>query len=90
MLTVQELNKLTGKELDAELKKATQDLFKIRFEVKTGSSKSNHTVRILRKYRAQIKTAKNSLEATEKADFTAPKEPGEAKAKPSEASEVKK
>ncbi len=74
MLTVQELNKLTVKELDTELKKATQDLFKIRFEIKTGSSKSNHTIRNLRKYRAKIKTAKCSLEASEKANFTAQKE----------------
>lgn len=69
MLTVQELNKLTVKELDAELKKATQDLFKIKFEVNTGSAKANHEIKKLRKFRAQIKTIKNSLVANEKADF---------------------
>lgn len=74
MLTVQELDKLTVKELDVELKKATQDLFKIRFEVKTGSSKSNHTIRNLRKYRAKIKTAQNNLKASEKVDFATQKE----------------
>jgi ribosomal protein L29 len=62
MLTVQELNKLTVKELAEELKKATQNLFKIKFEVNTGSSKANHQIRNLRKYRAQIKTVKNGLE----------------------------
>lgn len=88
MLTVQELNKLTIKELDAELKKATQDLFKIRFEVKTGSSKANHEIRKLRKYRAQIKTIKNGLEVDEKAKFEAQKEVSGANAELSGANEV--
>lgn len=74
MLTVQELNKLTVKELVAELEKATQDLFKIKFEVKTGTSKANHEIRKLRKYRAQINTIKNSLESSEKANFESQKE----------------
>jgi len=77
MLTVQELNKLTVKELDTELKKATSDLFKVKFEVNTGSSKSSHEIRNLRKYRAQIKTIKNGLQSNEKAEFEAQKEVSE-------------
>lgn len=68
MLTLDELTKLSVKELDQELNKAVKDLFKIRFEVNTGSSKANHEIRKLRKYRATIKTIKKQYEIEEKKD----------------------
>ena len=39
MLKLEELKNLSLKELDEELAKATKDLFKVRFEVNTGSEK---------------------------------------------------
>lgn len=61
MLTLQELKKLSEQELNEEFAQASKDLFKTKFEVNTGSSKSNHEIGNLRKYRAQIKTVKKEI-----------------------------
>jgi len=74
MLTLQELKKLSVKELNEEFEKASKDLFKTRFEVNTGSSKANHEISKLRRFRAQIKTVKKELEMQEKAEFKTQKE----------------
>lgn len=66
MLSLKELKNLSAKELDEELKKATKDLFKQRFEVNTGTSKAHHMIRNLRKYRAKILTVKMQMEEEEK------------------------
>jgi ribosomal protein L29 len=70
MLSLKELKKLSLKELDQEFANATKDLFKIRFEVNTGSSKASNKIRDLRKYRAQIKTIKRDVEKSEQKNFT--------------------
>ena len=69
MLSLEELTKLSAKELDQELKQSTKDLFKIKFESNTGSSKATHTVRNLKKYRAQVKTIKRQIEIEENKKF---------------------
>jgi ribosomal protein L29 len=74
MLTLNELKKLSEQELKDEFAKASKDLFKTRFEVRTGSSKANHEISKLRKYRAQIKTIQNELERKEKAESESLKE----------------
>lgn len=70
MLSLKELKKLSLKELDQEFANATKDLFKIRFEVNTGSSKAGNKIRDLRKYRAKIKTVKKDVEKSEQKNFT--------------------
>jgi len=70
MLSLEELKKLSLEELDLEFAKATKDLFKIRFEVNTGSSKANHQIRNLKKYRANIKTIRKEMESSEQKKFT--------------------
>lgn len=69
MLKLDELKKMTDKELTEEFDKATKDLFKIKFEVSTGSSKANHQIGNLKKYRAQILTIKNQLSSSEAKKF---------------------
>ncbi len=74
MLTLNELKKLSAKELKDEFVKASKDLFKTRFEVNTGSSKANHEISKLRRYRAQIKTIQSELEKKEKVESESLKE----------------
>jgi len=69
MLKLDELKKMTIKELNDEFDKATKDLFRIRFEVNTGTSKANHQIGNLRRYRAQILTVKNQLASEETKKF---------------------
>lgn len=66
MLSIKELKNLSLDDLNEELLKSTKDLFKKRFEVNTGSSKSHHEIRNLRKYRAQILTVKKQFADEEK------------------------
>jgi ribosomal protein L29 len=73
MFKLEELTKMTAKELNQEFIKATKDLFKIRFEVNTGSSKAHHQIRKLRKYRATIKTIERQLQSEEKTKFESQK-----------------
>ncbi|MBD3156583.1 50S ribosomal protein L29 [Candidatus Peregrinibacteria bacterium] len=74
MNTLAELKKMTIKELEQEFDKATQDLFKIKFEVNTGASKAHHQIGQIKKYRAQILTVKNQIAAEEAKKFNAQKE----------------
>lgn len=69
MLSLKELKNLSSQDLNDEILKTTKDLFKKRFDVNTGTSKANHEIRNLRKYRAQILTIKKQLEKDEKDKF---------------------
>lgn len=69
MLTVQELKKLSAKELNEEFAKASKNSFRIKFEVNTGVSKANNEISKLRKYKAQIRTVQRENEIKEKNDF---------------------
>ncbi len=55
-LELTELRKLDMAKLLEELTGAKKELFKIRFEVRNGQSKSNHLIGSYKKYIAQIKT----------------------------------
>jgi len=74
MLKIKELQKLTLKELNEEFIKASKDLFKIKFEVNTGSSKANDQISKTRRYRAQIKTVQKELEVKEGKEVKSQKE----------------
>jgi len=56
MLKTDELKKLEIGKLLEELEKAKKSLFKIRFDVESGQSKSHHLIGKNRKYIARIKT----------------------------------
>ena len=59
MKELEELRKLDPKKLLEELEKAKKTLFKIKFEVENGQSKSHHLIGKNRKYIAKIKTLIN-------------------------------
>lgn len=63
MLTTKELQKLESKKLLEELEKAKKELFKIKFEVENGQSKSHHMIGKHRKYIARIKTILNQQQS---------------------------
>lgn len=65
---------MTLKELNDEFEKASSNLFKTKFEVGTGSSKANHEIGKLKKYRAQIKTVQRQFQMEETAKFETQKE----------------
>lgn len=56
MLIIQELKKLSEKELKKEWERATSQLLKAELNLRTNQDKKSHMARDLRKYRAQIKT----------------------------------
>ena len=60
MLSYEELTKMDNKKLKEELEIASRELFKIKLEVRTGQSKSNHLIQKNKKYIAQINTVLNS------------------------------
>ncbi len=60
-MTLADLRKLDAKGLMDALKKAEEKLFKARFEVRTGQSKSIHMIHRGKKEVAQIKTLLNEL-----------------------------
>ena len=64
MFTLEELRKVDVKKLSEELRKAEKDLFKVRFEVKSGQSKSNYKVNKGRRYIAQIQTIMTERQTT--------------------------
>jgi ribosomal protein L29 len=70
MLKIEELKKMTTKELTEEFDKATKDLFKVKFEVNTGASKANNQIGDLKKYRARLLTIKNQLKTEEVKKFS--------------------
>lgn len=69
MNKVSELTKMSTAELQQELETVKKDLFKMKFEVRTGASKASHEIRNLRKYLAQIKTVQTQLKIADKANF---------------------
>lgn len=56
MKTIEELKKLDSKKLADELAEAQMALFKTRFEVKNGQSKSSHSISNYQKQVARIET----------------------------------
>lgn len=56
MFTLEEIRKVDVKKLAEELQTAEKELFKKRFEVKSGQSKAGHNISKYKKYIAQIKT----------------------------------
>jgi ribosomal protein L29 len=56
MFTLEELQRLDPKKLVEEIEKAEKDLFKVKFEVSSGQSKSNHLITQNKAYIAQLKT----------------------------------
>jgi len=58
---LEDLRKLPENKLQEELAEVTKELIKIKFEVKNGQSKSNHLIRLYRKYIARIKTLLSAL-----------------------------
>ncbi|MBN1494411.1 50S ribosomal protein L29 [Candidatus Peregrinibacteria bacterium] len=73
MLKLEELKKMSKEEVSAELADATKKLFKLNFEVKTGSSKASNDLRKLKKYRAQILTIQKETLIEEKKKFMSQK-----------------
>lgn len=59
MKTTDELRKLDPAKLLEELEKAKKNLFKIKFDVENGQSKSHHLIGKNRKYVARIETLIN-------------------------------
>ncbi|PIR55308.1 50S ribosomal protein L29 [Candidatus Peregrinibacteria bacterium CG10_big_fil_rev_8_21_14_0_10_36_19] len=58
-MTLEELKQLDKSKLNAELIKAQESLFKIKFEVKSGQSKSSHEIDRHKAQVARIKTLIN-------------------------------
>jgi ribosomal protein L29 len=56
MHTLEELRKLDKTKILAEIKKVEKDLFKSRFNIRSGQGKAGHKIREQRKYIAQMKT----------------------------------
>jgi len=56
MYTLEELRKLDLTKVREEIRKAEKDLFKIKFEVISDQSKSNHLIAKNKKYIAQMRT----------------------------------
>ena len=61
MLTKQEIRQLGDKALNEEIASARNDLLKIKFAVRNGTSKESNLVKNLKKYVAQLKTLKREL-----------------------------
>ncbi len=61
MLSLDELQKMTDKELEEELKKSGLNLLKLRLGVTSRQTKETSKLKVLRKYIARIKTLKRML-----------------------------
>jgi ribosomal protein L29 len=55
-IELDDLRKMDTKTILDEIQKAKKELFKVRFEVGNGQSKSNHLVQIYKIYIAQMQT----------------------------------
>ncbi|MBU1446496.1 50S ribosomal protein L29 [Patescibacteria group bacterium] len=64
---------MSAAELQQEFAITKNDLFKVRFEVKTGASKASNKLRELKKYIAQIRTVQTQLEIADKNSFASQK-----------------
>lgn len=62
MVTLDELKKMSQKELDQEFQKSKLDLLKLRLGVSTRQQKETSKLKDLRKYIARIRTLKRMLE----------------------------
>lgn len=65
MKTLEELKKLDSKKLIEELQDVEKALFKLRFEVKNGQSKSSNQIRDNQKQVARIRTIMQSASSTQ-------------------------
>lgn len=61
MLSLDEIQKMTEKELEEELRKSGFDLLKLRLGVSSRQTKETSKLKLLRKYIARIKTLKRML-----------------------------
>lgn len=61
MISLDELQKMTEKELEEELRKSGFDLLKLRLGVSSRQTKETSKLKLLRKYIARIKTLKRML-----------------------------
>ncbi|MBI2638930.1 50S ribosomal protein L29 [Candidatus Peregrinibacteria bacterium] len=61
MVSTDELQKMTEKELEEELRKSGLDLLKLRLGVASRQTKETSKLKLLRKYIARIKTLKRML-----------------------------
>jgi len=69
MLKLEELKKMRIQDLNEEFDNITKELFKVKFEVSTGSAKGSHHIKNLKKYRARILTIRNQLAEEDKKKF---------------------
>ena len=60
MFTLEELRKLDSKKIIAEIREVEKELFKVKFEVRSGQGKSSHLSRNKKKYIAQMQTVLTS------------------------------
>jgi ribosomal protein L29 len=60
LLEIKKVNELSVIELQAEIKRASKDLFVLTMRLKVGELKQTHLVRILRRYIAQLNTVATS------------------------------
>lgn len=61
MIDLEELKRLSSKELDLELKKTLTDLLRLRMAIATKQSTETSKIRRLRRYIARVRTLKNAL-----------------------------
>jgi ribosomal protein L29 len=60
LLEIKKINDLSIGDLQAEIKKASKDLFVLTMRLKVGELKQTHLIRILRRYIAQLNTVATS------------------------------
>lgn len=56
MFTLEELRKLDTKKIVAEIREVEKELFKAKFEVRSGQGKASHLIRNKKRYIAQMQT----------------------------------
>ncbi len=65
MLSIQDIRKLNYKDLEYELKKGINELYKIVAKIRTKKEKNNHKVKLAKKNVARIKTVMNEHKKNE-------------------------
>ncbi len=68
MKTLEELKKMDMQKLKEELALMQKDLFKVKFNVKTGQAKNAHSIRNHKKQIARIITVIKAVETEKKTD----------------------
>ncbi|KKP37699.1 50S ribosomal protein L29 [Candidatus Peregrinibacteria bacterium RIFOXYC2_FULL_33_13] len=66
MISIQELRQLNKEQLQKELTAAIAERLKLKMEVKVGSKKDSSTLKLWKKYIAQIKTLQQQLNSIKK------------------------